>query len=345
MTESTSHWLQFLREQGVGPDEDGSAASSPATPGQHFIAPLSHLGVIAVSGADGARFLHGQLSNDIEHLPAGQARLAAYCTPKGRMLASMLAWRDGDTVRLQLPREILAAIQKRLQMFVLRSKVKLEDVSASVVCLGFAGDAAATLATIVDGKLPGEVYGSAEFSAGTVIRMPDSGSIARYQWITDPERASAAGQLMTPQLAPASAWRRSEIVAGVPMIVQTTQEKFVPQMINFELLGGVNFRKGCYPGQEIVARSQYLGKLKRRMLPAEIDTPDVAAGTEVYASTDPDQPSGQIVNAEPHADGGSQCLVELKIAVLDQQATLHLGSANGPQLRILPSPYSLTEPV
>ena len=344
MTALTSPWLQFLREHGVA--GDGDSPSPDAAKGDNFIAPLTHLGMIAASGDDAAHFLHAQLTNDIEHLPPDQARLAGYCSAKGRMLASMLAWRDGDAIMLQLPREILAPVQKRLQMYVLRSRVKLADASDSQVAVGVVGrDAGAKLATLLGVALPSAAYEKTAHGGHALIRVPDAAGIPRYQWLAD----AASAMQVWPQLslavpaAGSSQWRRTEIEAGIPVIVQATQEKFVPQMINFELVGGVNFRKGCYPGQEIVARSQYLGKLKRRMLPAEVDTVQAGPGTEIYASTDPDQPCGQIVNAEPAGAGRSLCLVELKTAVLQDGATLHLGSAGGPPLRMLPLPYPLTE--
>jgi folate-binding protein YgfZ len=139
------------------------------------------------------------------------------------------------------------------------------------------------------------------------------------------------------------AWRLAEINAGVPRITQPTQERFVPQMINYELIGGVNFRKGCYPGQEVVARSQYLGKLKRRMVLAAIASPDAKDGMEVFSSADPDQPCGMIVNAESNSSGGMDCLVEIKLAAL-QDGTVHAGSAGGPALRFGELPYALTDP-
>ena len=341
MTGITSDWLQFLHDEGI----DAGGESAAPDIGDGFIAPLTHLGIIAASGEDAAGFLHSQLSNDIEHLDAAHARLAAYCSPKGRMLASLLIWRQGDSIMLQLPREIQAPIQKRLQMFVLRSKVKLTDVSETTASIGFVGAACDQLAALAEVSLPEAVYGKAGSDAGCVIRMPDAEGKRRYLWITDAQRAFECRALLSPRLAAPAAWRRLDIAAGLPMIVQATQEKFVPQMVNFELIGGVNFRKGCYPGQEIVARSQYLGKLKRRMLPADIVGAVATPGTDVYASSDPDQPSGMIVNAEPLPDGGSATLVELKIAVLEQDVTLHLGAADGPQIRILPLPYSLTETV
>jgi folate-binding protein YgfZ len=180
--------------------------------------------------------------------------------------------------------------------------------------------------------------------AGSLIRVADADGQPRYQWIAPRDIAQQAWPQITRALPPAppSAWRLTEIAAGIPMVLAATQEHFVPQMVNYELVGGVNFRKGCYPGQEVVARSQYLGKLKRRMLPATVAGADAAPGAEVFAAADPEQPCGEIVNAEA-VDGGARCLVELKTAVLEHGA-LHLGSAAGPRLAIGSLPYALTDP-
>ncbi len=138
----------------------------------------------------------------------------------------------------------------------------------------------------------------------------------------------------------AQAWRLSEIHAGVPQITAPTQDQFVPQMVNFELLGGVNFKKGCYPGQEIVARSQYLGKLKRRTTLASIELPLVQPGAEVFDVADPEQPCGMIVNSAPNGTGGTDVLVELKLGALEHGA-VRLGSASGTPLTFLSMPYPL----
>ncbi len=347
MSALPSQWLQFLQEHGANADGAGDPVQPGDTPQDNFAAALTHLGTIAVSGEDAAKFLHAQLTNDIEQLTPGEVRLAGYCSAKGRMLASMLAWRDGDTVMLQLPQELLPAILKRLKMFVLRAKVTLSDTSATQVAIGVAGQRAAARLTELAGlTLPQQVYAKTTQGQQVLLRLPDAAGAPRYQWVGDTERAMHIWPALVQAVPQASSsqWRRSEIDAGIPMIVAATQEKFVPQMINFELIGGVNFRKGCYPGQEIVARSQYLGKLKRRMLPAQVDANDVLPGADVYASTDPTQPSGQIVNAEPIASGRSACLVELKTAVLEQGATLHLGAPDGAQLQLQSLPYPLTEP-
>ena len=349
MNATNTAWLDFLATHGgrlsasTTPDVIGfHDAPAPST---NFVAPLAHLGLISASGEDAATFLHNQLTNDVEKLGTGDARLAGYCTPKGRLLATMLLWRSADAIFLQLPRDIQPTVQKRLQMFILRAKVRMADASGDIVALGLAGPAAAAALAPWFPVLPAVPYSVAHAEAGTLIRLQDADGAPRFQWLASPDMAQQAWPQLMQTLQPAgsAAWRLLEIRAAIPMVVQATQEQFVPQMINFEVLGGVNFRKGCYPGQEIVARSQYLGKLKRRMLPALVDATGVAAGDEVYASTDAAQPCGQIVNAEI-SGGQTHCLVELKTAVLEERARIHLGAADGPQLQIGVLPYALIDP-
>ncbi len=349
MTESTTPWLQFLAQHGARIDADGQLTGFPAelttaALADGFVAPLTDLGVIAASGADAATFLHNQLTNDVENLAAGQARLAGYCSPKGRLLASFLVWRDETAIYLQLPREIQPAIQKRLQMFVLRAKVTLRDATADIVTLGLGGKGAAAALGAWFPALPAAPYASVSSAAGTLIRLADAYGHPRYQWITDAAQASAAWPALatTLQAATPRAWHLADIDAGIPQITAPTQEQFVPQMINYEVVGGVNFRKGCYPGQEIVARSQYLGKLKRRMHAAIVDGDAVNAGMEVFSENDPGQPCGMVVNAERQPQGGYACLVELKSAALDADA-IRLGSAAGALLQLRALPYAMPD--
>ncbi|HEY4317234.1 MAG TPA: folate-binding protein [Herbaspirillum sp.] len=348
MTETTppaNPWTAFLAQQ---PQPPAAIAG-----GADFAAALTGLGLLAFDGADAAPFLHNQLTNDVEHLGAGEVRLAGYCTPKGRLLATMLLWKTGETIMLALPRALLPAIQKRLQMFVLRSKVKVQDLSNQQAMIGLAGERAAAALQAWFPELPAAPYAKIDNASGTLMRLADgAGDIARYQWIA----ANAPAVDAWPRLAAAlpvageTAWALGDIQAGVPQITLATQEKFVPQMINFELIGGVNFRKGCYPGQEIVARSQYLGKLKRRMLLASVDQADSAAveairpGVDIFSSADPEQPCGMIVNAAITGDGGISCLVEIKLAAQEGGA-IRAGSAAGPLLHFNSLPYSLAETV
>lgn len=301
-----------------------------------FIAPLSHLGILAVDGEDAASFLHNQLTNDVLGLNVTAARLAGYCSPKGRLLATVQVWQSGERIFLLLPNDILPAIQKRLQMFVLRAKVKLADVSDSMGIIGLVNPATSLLATHFP-DLPQEAYAMRQSTEGVLIRQPDASGMIRYLWVTSPQQAQDV--INAAQPVQASLWRWSEIQAGIAQITLPTQEQFVPQMLNFEIVGGVNFRKGCYPGQEIVARSQYLGKFKRRMMLATIDAPEAAAGAEVFSASDPEQPCGMLVNAEKGPDGVIACLVEVKLDAMGQ--TVHLGAADGPLLTFGSLPYPL----
>ena len=309
-----------------------------------FVATVTDQGLIAVAGEEAAKFLHAQLTNDVEHLRQDKARFAGFCTPKGRLQASFLMWRDLDTVYLQLPRAIQAPLQKRLSMFVLRSKAKLRDATdeapfAAVLGLGGAG-AQAALGRFVN-TLPGAPMGKTSGEFGTVLRLNDAFGAPRYLWLASTEAASAALPVLKEKLALGGnqAWRLATIHAGEPQVSAATQEQFVPQMVNLELLGGVNFKKGCYPGQEIVARTKYLGKIKRRTALAGIENAAARAGDEVFSVADPDQPCGMVVNAAPNGRGGADALVEIKLAALDEE--VRLGSAAGAPLRFLPMPYSL----
>jgi folate-binding protein YgfZ len=347
-----NNWKQFLLSQGArltqGDDGWAQDFGIPLNPGQlteGFVSAIGSQGLIAASGEDAASFLHKQLSNDIEHLEKGQLRLAGYCSPKGRLLASFLVWRSGESILLQLPSAMLPAIQKRLQMFVLRDKAKLADASnepAHAVMMGIGGTKAQSAMAALFPALPLEVNSVVEGAAGMLMRLPDAFGAPRYQWLTAVETAVRAwnGVLASLHKGGEQAWQLACIHAGVAQITNATQDQFVPQMINFELLGGVNFKKGCYPGQEIVARSQYLGKLKRRAALARVDQLDVAAGMEVVSADDPGQPCGMVVNAADNGLGGTDALVEMKLAALEA-GKVHLGSATGPMLLMLPMPYPL----
>ncbi|HCN88381.1 MAG TPA: folate-binding protein YgfZ [Oxalobacteraceae bacterium] len=357
-------WLEFLMQQGAHlatgisatslanpPDTAlpqihhfGTTAPSVA-PRIDFVAPLVDLGLIALTGDDAPAFLHNQLTNDVEHLGQAEARLAGYCSPKGRLLATMLMWKSADRIMLQLPRQIQPALQKRLQMFVLRANAKLADVSDSYAILGLAGPAATAALSEWFPAMPAAPYAKTESIAGTLIRHADASGVARYQWVSTPQTAEDAWPKLvrTLQSVGPQVWRLTDIDAAIPQITLPTQEQFVPQMVNFEVIGGVNFKKGCYPGQEIVARSQYLGKLKRRMMLASVASNALAPGMEVFSQADPAQPCGMIVNAEPVSAGQMDCLVEIKVAALDA-GSVHAGSADGPVMDFKPLPYAFSDP-
>ncbi|WP_322059710.1 folate-binding protein [Paraburkholderia sp. J63] len=304
---------------------------------------LPQFGVIDANGDDAASFLHSQLTNDIQHLDVTGARLAGYCSPKGRLLASFLTWKTGDTIRMLLSKDVQAGVQKRLSMFVLRAKAKLTDDTDKLLVVGLAGDVRGALARVFD-ALPDGVHVKVDDPAGTLIRMPDAAGRLRYLWVGPKDAVEAKLASLEGLLKPVSpaVWDWLDIRAGEPRITQAVSEQFVPQMVNYDVLGGVNFKKGCYPGQEIVARSQYRGTIKRRTALASVAAGLDAArpGAELFHSEDPGQPCGMIVNAAAAPEGGVDLLAEIKLAALES-GSVHLGAADGPALRILPLPYAL----
>lgn len=332
-----------MSEAIANPSAGGAWAATPADfaalAAGCALAPINELGLIAVRGEDAGKFLQGQLTNDVLAL-GERLSLNGYCTAKGRLIASFQQWREagpeGETIYLQLPREILPAVVKRLSMFVLRAKVKISDESATRHAWGLVGSGAAAALAAAGITPPAAVWDTSRTGETLIARLPAAPQAADRFLIVAP--ALPAGLAALP-VASSGLWWWSEVAAAVPTVWAATQEKFVPQMINFEVLGGVNFKKGCYPGQEIVARSQYLGKLRRRMAAAHAAGP-VAAGADVFAGPDP---VGVVVMAAAAPGGGWDVLFESPV---DTQAAggLRAGAADGPELTIRPLPYELFDP-
>jgi folate-binding protein YgfZ len=290
------------------------------------VAPLPHLGVIRAQGEEAARFLHGQLTQDFALLGPREARLAAFCNAKGRMQASFVAFRRGtDEVLLVCSRDILPPTLKRLSMFVLRAKAKLSDASAEFAVRGLAGDAVPA-----PGSAPWTLQ---EASGGHVVHLYPADGQPRALWV-GPAASAPEGPALDPAL-----WQWGEVRSGIATITAPIVEAFVPQMLNYESVGGVNFKKGCYPGQEVVARSQFRGTLKRRAFIAHAEQ-ELAAGQEVFQAADPDQPAGIVAEAAPAPDGGWDAIVSLQLAATEA-GDLHAGNASGPALKLLPLPYPL----
>jgi folate-binding protein YgfZ len=319
------------------------------------MADLSHLGAIRFSGEDAQSFLQGQLSCDVAQLDASTALYGSYCNPKGRMLASFLLWKDSAGFIMQLPRELQAGIQKRLSMYVLRSKVKLADVADTLVRIGLSGENAERLVSEAMGAMnsvpPVEEGVPMKLSAvqgeqAVALRL----AADRFELITPAGQAPELWRCLSRAAVPvgASCWSWLDIRAGIPVITSSTQEQFIPQMVNLEALGGVSFRKGCYPGQEIVARTQYLGKVKRRMYLANIRAHSalpVAAGDELFSVGMGDQPAGMIVNAANSPSGGVDVLAVVQTASAgeEREGKIRWKSLDGPPLAFMLLPYSVED--
>lgn len=316
-----------------------AAAELKSTCSGTVLADLSHFGLIHFSGEDAQVFLQGQLSCDVRKIDPANAQYGSYCTPKGRMLASFLMWHDGGGYIMQLPSALQMAIRKRLAMFILRAKVELADSSDTLVRMGVAGSRSAALLTEVLGTVPDAHLGVIHAEQGSIIRLGQD----RFELVALPEQASALWQHLSTEATPVGApcWNWLEIKAGIPVIMPATQEQFIPQMVNLEAIGGVSFQKGCYPGQEIVARTQYLGKVKRRMYLANIQSAKpVAAGDELFSADITEQSSGMVVNAAPSPDGGFDVLAVIQTSSVEA-GKIHWQALDGPSLKIMPLPYFL----
>jgi tRNA-modifying protein YgfZ len=337
-------WQNFLMQQGAQLHEGvvqhfgDLPAELLASRDSTILCDLSQFGTLKVSGEEAQKFLQNLLSNDITAVNGNTAQLSSFNSPKGRMMATFLIWQNGADYFLQLPHSLSAALLKRLSMYVMRSKVKISDASDEVVCLGLSGRDAAELIKQNLGEIPAQDWAVSQHDNMSVIRIAAN----RYQINTTAQHAIALwGKLASAKPAASTCWDWLNIQAGIPVITPATQEQFVLQMTNLDLLGGVSFTKGCYPGQEIVARTHYLGKQKRRMFLAHIE-PDspVAAGNELFSEEMAGQPCGMVMNACQAPGGGFDILAVMQINSRENQ-TVHLHSMQGAQLNFLPLPYSL----
>ena len=298
------------------------------------IAPLSHLGVIRVEGDEAAKFLHGQLTQDFLLMGLGEARLAAFCSAKGRVMASFIGLLRGDgSILLVCSRDILPATLKRLSMFVLRAKARLADASDAFELRGLAGSAFQRLV-----ERPGAPWTQHDIGPASVVTLYPADGVERALWVAPARTSAPDGPPLAPDL-----WQYGEVRSGVATISGSVVESFVPQMLNYESIGGVNFKKGCYPGQEVVARSQFRGTLKRRAFLAHSDAP-MAAGDEIFQADDTSQPCATVVQSVRAPSGGFEAIVSGQVAVL-QSHPLRLGAADGPVVNLQPMPYTLLENV
>lgn len=308
-------------------------------------ADLSHQGLLAVRGDDALTFLQAQLTNDLRGLAPTRSQLNGYCSPKGRLLASFRVLPDANGFLLRMPRAQLEPIRKRLQMFIMRAAVSVEDVSEHYVRLGVSGKLAAEELAAALPKLPEQINEVSSAADHMIVRIP--GLQPRFELYGEYTFMRKLWERLNVRAAPVgcSAWDLLDIIAGIPTIYPQTADAFVPQMVNFQLLDGVSFKKGCYPGQEVVARMQYLGKLKRQMYLAKVPAKQQPQpGDELFGPQDDAQSVGKIVAAQPHPDGGYMVLAVLQIAS-HTEGNVRLGDAQGPQLVFVELPYSLDMPV
>lgn len=285
----------------------------------HSAAELRRLGLLAAGGEDARAFLHGQLTNDVEHLAPDRARHAGWCSAKGRLLATLLVVPHEGGYLLQLARDLAPAVAKRLSMFILRSKVKVADASDAWAQFGLWGQGAEAELTKLGISPPAGDLGVSRGGGWIAVRAGQ-------------DRFLLLGKSRLEPSAAEDEWWLEEIRSGRPTVTQATQDQFVPQMVNLELLGAVDFQKGCYPGQEIVARAQYRAQLKRRMYRVCAGEA-LRGGQELYSDDLPGQSSGIVVNAS-----GNEALAVLQIASVESKSAIRT-MPGGAALEVLPLPY------
>lgn len=316
---------------------------------------LNHFGLLKISGDDAQDFLQGQFSNDVKALDGKNSQLSSYNNPKGRMLASFRLFKWNDDYFMRLPIDVLEKTQKRLTMFIMRSKVTITEASANFIGLGFSGSKAPSLLEQAQIPLPQNTNGilAAHGLMSLAIDVGDSlGNDLKVS--KSPTRYEVYGSAKVLQALIAKiknkigfydskSWRYFDIIAGIPNIYESTMEEFVPQMINYDVIGGISFNKGCYTGQEIVARMHYLGNLKKRMYLCHIETDqNINLNDKIYeANTDKKQSVGQIVDVLANTKNGLDALCVLQISSVDNK--LSVNEANGPNLELKDLPYELKE--
>lgn len=340
-------WKEFLQNAGAEFEDDCVATFGNPERERRIIhtgdlfCDLSHFGIIAAYGDDAAEFLQAQFTNDINQVDETHSQLSALCSPKGRMLCNFRIFRRDQTYYLVLPYELLEAALSRLRMFVLRSRVTLEDASDALMGIGASGIKMVEHLGDSAGRLPESIDEAIEYKDYTIIRV--AGVVPRYEIYGLLEPMQKLWQALDVHATPVGAniWELLNIQAGIPVITAASIDAYVPQMANMQLINGVSFTKGCYPGQEIVARMHYLGKLKRRMYRIGFDAHEKpAAGTPlVTESSTASQDIGSILSAQQSPDGNYEALAVIQVNDAEN-SQLMLGDAKGPEVTILDLPYA-----
>ncbi|PSJ16692.1 CAF17-like 4Fe-4S cluster assembly/insertion protein YgfZ [Nitrosomonas supralitoralis] len=342
-----SVWQSYLHDQHAVIENDrvlhfgDIAVELKDTQNKVIMTDLSHRGLIKFSGDDAKNFLQSQLSCDIREINSEMAQYGGYCTFKGRILASFFLWQKHQDVFMQLPANLVASTIKRLSLYVLRSKVQLTDISNALIRIGISGPNVSVLAAELcrsENNTDHAIH-AAHIEKTSILHVAHN----RIELITPVENAPAVWERFNQYAKPVgtSCWDWLDIQSGIPVIQPETQEAFLPQMINLDAIGGVSFKKGCYPGQEIVARTQYLGKLKRRMFLVHIITTEmIKVGDALYSADMADQSCGNIVNIAPSPYGGYDALAVIQQSSVNT-CNIHWQSLQGPKLEIKSLPYTL----
>lgn len=341
-----SAWKTFLVDHGAE-FENGQLISFGNPNMERRIAPqgallsnLSDRGLLRISGADAESFLQNQLTNDITKTDLKTHQLTAWCNPKGRVIANFRAFRRSESIYLILAKDLVETVITKLSRYVMMSKVNITDATDTLVHFGYAGEHAEQDLTRILDYVPTAPDETLQLGNLTILRLP--GNTPRFEVFGDLSSASDLWSKCNVRAAPVSsqAWDFMNIRAGRPVVTAESTEAWIPQMLNLTYIDGVDFKKGCYPGQEVVARLKYLGKSKRRMFHLQIETDKVPACNDSIVTADGTE-AGKVLNSVLNPDDVIECLAVLKIA--DTEGPLFLGAADGPAVSLLELPYSVED--
>jgi len=344
-------WKDNLLDSGAEFDNIGCISFAHAEPNVHtdnILCDLSHRGLIRVQGEDATAFLQNQLTNDINQVSATRGQLSAWCTPKGRALATFVIHQHDDVYYLALSADKVEVTLKRLRMYVMMSKVVLEDVQQQSVHFALAGKGVPKhLNDYGIDQLPEADYEMIQHNNVRIMRLPSE--TPHFELYADVADIAAAKDLWNAlrknvDVTPVSdnVWRYLNIVSGLPRVNAASSEAWIPQMLNLQVIDGVSFTKGCFPGQEIVARLKYLGKNKRRLYRLLLDTEQLPdTGTLIAAENEPTE-AGKVLNAALNPEGQVEVLAVLKIAMAENKM-LYLAEQGGATVTVLELPYAIDD--
>jgi len=352
MTVMNNDWKNYLLQSGATHDDRGlfifdeSFADARIAEDSNVICDLSHFSTVVIAGADAAEFMQGQFTNDVNKVDDQHSQISAFCNNKGRMIANFRLFKYQQNYFISIRQDLVDKSIEHLQNYVLRAQVAIQDVSQQLVHLGISGrDAGAILADFIDN--PGTDVDSLSQNED-YIAIRAAGSIPRYEIFCSPEKAIALWQAVTENtstdkvtMVNSDYWDLLDIRNGIPFIDSNTSEEFVPQMANMELINGVSFEKGCYTGQEIVARTHYLGKQKRRTYPISIKShtmPKTGDHLATETSTE-NQYTGTLVTIYQTATDDYEALAVIQIKSVEE-GRLKLKHVDA-DISVMDIPYSL----
>ncbi|WP_210397557.1 YgfZ/GcvT domain-containing protein [Motiliproteus sediminis] len=328
-------WNAALAQAGISPQ-----SPAPLTaPADGWMTPLNSHRVLHLHGPDTEKFLQGQVTCDLNQLTADHSLMGANCTPKGNVISAFrLLQLAPHNLLLRVNDAIADAALANLRKYIVFSKAELDDGADSWGGIGLGGQTAAAVIAQALGGCPAEVEQQYAFEQGVVVRVP--GELPRYEIWASRERIQPLWDQLGSALARVAPnfWRAQEARAGLIELDADSVDSYLPHMLNLQAVAGISFTKGCYTGQEVVARLQYRGKLKKLLYAATVTAKDATPGQLLHSDTR--SSAGKVLAVIPQEDGSQLLQAVINKGEADAGA-LRLEAADGPAVTLLPHPYSI----